>query len=917
MQRINTVPASMMAATMPLLPGRRIGPYEILSPLGAGGMGEVHRARDTRLQRDVAIKALPEAFARAPDRLARFEREARVLASLNHPNIAAIYGLEESQGASFLVLECVEGESLGARLASGPLPIEEALAVCAQIARGLSAAHEAGVIHRDLKPGNVMVRPDGSVKVLDFGLARAGEPGSAAHEDQSRSPTVTAATEAGVIQGTAPYMSPEQARGKPLDKRTDVFSFGCVLYECLTGRRAFAGETVSDTLAAILTSEPDRGALPPQLPDRIRILLRRCLEKDPARRLHDLADARIEIEDALESPPVPLVGASLGSRLVWAAAGLVVGAIVAFLVERAASRSRPSGAGAGPARSTLMLPAGVTLRSGPFNPSMVFSPDGKRLVLAVRGDKARLHVRALDRPQSEPIPGTEFGNNPFFSPDGEWLGFFSQRVLKKVALAGGAPLVVCEVPPITQGGAWAPDGWIYFGIVNGGLQRVRSSGGQPEAFTTPDRKAGERAHVWPQLLPGGSQLLVVVRVGKDFQDFERSNLAVLSLATRKLRTVLTGVSFGQFEPSGHLLFLRGSSVLAAPCDPRTLEPSGPHFALPSDVMVAEGDRRPYLAARAGVLAYATGESEPMRTSTLVWVDGAGREEPLPLAPGAYQSPRLSPDGKTVALVLTIGARESIFMYDLARNVLSPLLPEAGRAFNPTWTPDSRRMVFASFDEGWPRLFWRSADGSGQPEALSAGNVPEFPTSVSPDGRTLAYTVVPVPQIGLESDLWLLGLDGKRERRAWFETPFKEYAPFFSPDGAFIAYTAHETGHQPEVYVRPFPGPGGQIKVSGADGGSEPLWSPDGREILYRSESGDLSAVRIERSPALAASAPRLVLKTQGYFGGGAEDYARQYDVSPDGKRFLFIKPVEKKRQTITQVELVTDWPAVFGRAAKP
>ncbi len=904
---------------MALSPGRRLGPYEILSPLGAGGMGEVHRARDTRLQRDVAIKALPEEFAQVPGRLTRFEREARVLASLNHPNIAAIYGLEESDGASFLVLECVEGETLGARLASGPLSIEEALAVCAQIARGLAAAHEAGVIHRDLKPGNVMVRPDGSVKVLDFGLARAGDSGSTTLQDQSKSPTLTAATEAGVIFGTAAYMSPEQARGKPLDKRTDVFSFGCVLYECLAGRRAFGGETISDTLAAILTSEPDRDALPSEMPDRVRVLLRRCLEKDPARRLHDIADARIEIEDVFEKPEIPPaapVRASLGSRLVWGAAGLIAGALAAFLAERALRLSRPSAALPAPARSALTLPPGATLRTGPFQPSMVFSPDGRRLVLAVRGGKGRLHVRALDRVQIEPIPGTESGHSPFFSPDGEWLGFFTGRELKKVALAGGAPLVVCAVPPVAQGGAWTPDGWIYFGIVNAGLQRVRSSGGNPEPFTTPDRKAGERAHVWPQVLPGGSQLLVVVRAGKDFQDYERSNLAVLSLESRTLRTVLAGVSFGQYEPPGHLLFLRGSSVLAAPCDPRTFEPSGPHFALPADVMVAGYARKPYLAAAAGVLAYAAGESEPLPSSTLVWVDGAGREEPLALAPGAYGSPRLSPDGKTLALNVTEGARESIFTYDLARNVLSPLLPEAGRSFNPTWTPDSRRIVFASFDEGWPRLYWKSADGSGSPEALSAGDTPEFPTSVSPDGRTLAYTAD--PRGGIDSmDVWLLALDGKRERRAWFETPFKEYSPFFSPDGALIAYTAEEAGQKAEVYVRPFPGPGGRIKVSGSDGGSEPLWSSDGREILYRSEADDLLAVRIVRSPTLAASASRLVLKTQLYLSGGREDYGRQYDISPDGKRFLFIKPLETKRQTITQLELVTDWPAVFGRAAKP
>jgi Tol biopolymer transport system component len=903
---------------MSLAPGTRVGPYEILAPLGRGGMGEVWRARDTKLRREVAIKALPIEFAADPERRARFEREAHLLASLNHPNVAAIYGLEEAGDAVYLVLELVEGETLTERLVSGPLPVAEALTIAAQIAAGLEAAHEAGVIHRDLKPSNVKVRPDGSVKVLDLGLARVIDP-AALPTDASQSPTVTTGgTRSGVILGTAAYMSPEQARGQPLDKRTDIFSFGCVFFECLTGRLAFPGETMSDTLAAILTAEPAWSALPASTPGRLSALVRRCLQKDRKRRLHDIADARIEIEEALAQPEAASAAPGHGSRwsrLLWGAAGLLAGALAVFLAQRALRLSRPALAPPAPLRAVLTLPTGTTLRTGPHRPSMVFSPDGRRLVLGLRGGKGRLHVRSLDGVETQAIPGTESGFSPFFSPDGEWLAFFTDRELKKVALAGGAPLVVCDVPPVTQGGAWAPDGWIYFGIVNGGLLRVRSSGGNPEPFTTPDRKAGERAHVFPQVLPGSSQLLVLVRAGKDFQDYERSNVAVLDIASRKLRVVLQGVSFGRFAPPGHLIFTRGGSVLAAPCDPRTFEPSGPHFALPADMMVADVDRAPYLASTAGAMAYAIGESERIWTATLVWVDRAGREEPLPLAPGSYEMPILSPDGRTVALLVTEGARESIFTYDLARNVLSPLLPEAGRSFNQTWTPDSRRIVFASFDEGWPRLYWKAADGSGSPEALSPGEVPEFPSSVSPDGRTLAYAAVSVEA----TDIWLLGLDGKRERRAWFETPFKEYNPYFSPDGGLIAYTAEESGQKPEVYVRPYPGPGGRIKISGSDGGSEPLWSPDGSELFYRTVSEQLMAAKVVRLPTLAASAPRLVLNTTPYLSRAAEDYPRQYAISPDGKRFLFIKLGETKRQSVTQLQFVTDWPAVFGRpaSAKP
>jgi hypothetical protein len=411
-------------------------------------------------------------------------------------------------------------------------------------------------------------------------------------------------------------------------------------------------------------------------------------------------------------------------------------------------------------------------------------------------------------------------------------------------------------------------------------------------------------------------MLVVVRAGKDFQDFERSNLAVLDTATRKLRVVLEGVSYGRFAPPGHLIFARGGSALAVPCDPRTFEPSGPPFALPEKIVFLEGARVPYIASAAGVLAYAAGEPESLPQTTVVWVDRAGREEALPLEPGYYETPILSPDGKTLAIVNNQGARTSIFTYDLERNVLSPLLPEAGRSFSQTWTPDSRRVVFTSFDAGSPRLYWKAADGSGSPEPLSPGEFPEFPSSVSPDGRTLAYaTVTTTPE---KTDLWLLDLGGKRERRVWFETPFKEYGPLFSPDGGLIAYTAEESGRRPEIYVRPYPGPGGRIKISGG-GGQEPLWSANGSELYYRTWEDDLMVAQIVRSPSLTVSAPRLVLKTQAYLSQSGESHPRQYSISPDGKRFFFVKPVEMKRQTITQIELVTDWAAVFGRrpAEKP
>ena len=903
---------------MPLDKGTRRGPYEILAPLGAGGMGEVYRARDTRLQRDVAIKSLPADFAADPERLSRFQREARLLASLNHPNIAAIYGLEETGGETWLVLEIVEGESLAEKLAAGPLPVEEALAVCAQIAAGVSAAHEAGVIHRDLKPGNVMVRPNGSVKVLDFGLAKLDQaPGSSA--DRSRSPTITVGTQQGVILGTAAYMSPEQARGRPLDKRTDIWSFGCILYECLTGRQVFHGESVSDTLASIIRSEPDWSALPAETPGRVRDLLRRCLQKDPARRLHDIADARLEIEDALQAPggsgaTAPLEAASAARsvwpRLAWGVAGILLGAAAAVLAARAFSKAPPRESPA-PIRSVLPLPAETQLVAQEIRPSMVFSPDGSRLVFrAVRDGRSQLYARRFDRVEAVPIPGTEGGHSPFFSPDGEWLAFYTAYELKKVSLAGGTPITITGVPPVTEGGVWTPDGNILFPRVNSGLYRVPASGGATVPFTTPDAGSGEHAHVLPQLLPDGEHLLLIVRAGKDFQDIQNSNLVIHSLKTGKRRLLLQGVTFAQYAAPGYLLFLRGRSVQAAPFDPEKGELKGPPVALLSDVLIAGVEATPFLAAGSnGSLAYASGGVVDAPTNMPVWVDRSGTEEKLPLPPGFYGNPRLSPDGSTLALYRDEGARESVWTYDFARRILSNLVPEPGRSFDPVWSPDGRRIAFCNFNSGLPRLAWKPADGSGAPEALTPGGHPEFPDSFSPDGRLLAYTAF--TKQGGNADLWLVSLDGKRERRPYLESQFKEFGAFFSPDGRWIAYTSSESGRN-EVYVRPFPGPGGRIKIS-SDGGAEPAWSADNKELFYR--SGDrLMAVRIETTPVFAAEAARVVL-TDRYARGGREDSPREYEVSRDGKRFLFMKPEEARKQPITQLQLIANWPALLAHAS--
>jgi serine/threonine-protein kinase len=893
---------------MALTSGRRLGPYEILALLGAGGMGEVYRARDTKLGRDVALKVLPEAFAKDPERMARFRREAQVLATLNHPHIASIYGLEDSGGVRALVMELVEGPTLAERLKPGAIPVEEALPIARQIAEALEAAHEKAIVHRDLKPSNVKVTPEGKVKVLDFGLAKAFA-GESSATDLSQSPTVTAgATREGVVLGTAAYMSPEQARGKPVDKRTDVWAFGCVLYEALTGRQAFSGETVSDTIAAILGRDPDWQALPASTPAAIRRLLRRCLERDPKRRLQAVGEARIAIEDTLsgtaevgEVREPPLQNVSRRAML-WSLGGL---AALSIGVALWTLLRAPSPATRQIARLVVNVPPGDRLAPGPLS-HIALSPDGSRLVYVARGvGTNQLYVRPIDRFEAAPIPGTAGAGSPFFSPDGQSVGFFAEGKLKKVSLGGGATLTLCGAPN-NRGGGWGPDDTIIFApSIITGLFRVSAAGGTPAPLTTVDREKGEFGHRWPETLPGGKAVLFTILTGTSFDD---ARIGVLSLETGERRVLVQGGTYARYVPTGHVVYARAGGLLAVPFDLKRLEVTGPPVSILDGVSMnpTYGSAEFSISAE-GSLAYVPGGSSGGERM-LLWVDRTGAAQPLPTPLRSYMSPRLSPDGTRLAVAIT-GANAGVWVYDLGRGTLTRLIESPNFITWPIWTPDGKRITFQSAQSAPSSLlstFWMPADGSDAAEPLTTSEKYRMPGSWSPDGRTLAFTETD-PTTGFH--IGVLTLEGDRKTRPFLQTPSNDGGPAFSPDGRWLAYQSGESGRW-EVYVRPFPGPGGKLQIS-TDGGTEPVWARNGRELFYR--NGDkMMATAVEAKPTFSAAKPRLLF--EGHFEAYINSFDPNYDVSSDGRRFLMVKASEQE-SAATQLNVVLNWSDELRRLA--
>ncbi len=871
--------------------GKTLGHYRVGEQLGRGSMGEVYVADDTALDRKVALKFLPEAFTGDPERMARFEREAKVLASLNHQNIAAIYGLEQAEWKRFIVMELVEGETLAQRLNKGALAIDEALGICRQIAEGLEAAHEKGVIHRDLKPANVMITEGEKVKILDFGLAKALSDETQG-VDSSHSPTLTEAmTRPGVILGTAAYMSPEQAKGKAVDKRADIWAFGCILYECLTGRKAFGGETVTETLATILKGEPDWSSLPATTPPNIRFLIRRCLGKDVSRRFRDAADVRIEIEE--ESIPLSASSVSAASKL-KSRTGLLI--VVLVLIGSLAAgvavwRLRLRLEDKPVARVSITLPSdhqwpGLVNQA----PMIALSPDGTRLAyVSSRGGASQIYIRRMDSFEAEFLAGTEGAGYPFFSPDGQWLGFSRGSKLMKVPVLGGASLPIADAS-FPMGASWGENGMIILSPNYGvhGLMQVSEEGGNPTSLTKREASESE-GHRWPQFLPG-SKVVLFTAWRRNVEDCQ---IVAYSLETGHVKVLVKGGTYGRYIPTGHLVYAREGNLFAVPFDTKRLELQGAQIPILQGVMLTLEGAAQFSFSKLGTLAYLYGGPVEEMKRILVWIDRAGKEERLPMVPRPYAAARLSPDGNRIALMIQ-GTNDEIWTYDIPDQKFNKLTFE-GRNASPLWTPDGKRITFRS-DRGGTgvlNLWWMPADGGREAERLTQSEYNQNAMSWSRDGKSLIFNQNHPTS---NADLWILPLN-KQKPYPLSNTRFVESGGIFSPDGLWIAYVTNESGRN-EVYIRPFSGSGGVRQVS-SDGGNYPIWARTG-ELFYLS-ADKMMSIDIKTTPTLKIGTPRMLFKA-GLFSGSYPFI----DVTPDGQRFLVVKS-EEQEQTMAKVQVIFNW----------
>jgi serine/threonine-protein kinase len=895
---------------MSLAAGVRLGGYEVEALIGAGGMGEVYRARDIKLGRFVAVKVLPEAFAADADRVARFQREAQLLASLNHPHIAALHGMEDTSAGHLLVMELVEGETLADRLQRGALPVEEALKIARQIAEALEAAHEKGIVHRDLKPANVKITPDDQVKVLDFGLAKAMETSPAAAADLTRSPTLSMmATQAGMVLGTAAYMSPEQAKGFPADQRSDIFSFGSVLYEMLTGRQPFQGDTAPDILASVIVREPDLTKLTPNLNPRLAELLRRCLEKSPKKRWQAIGDVRAEIETIAAAPhstpalaqalapPQPLWRRAIPFALTAIAVGGLAGTVGYY--------SRPAPAVPVVTRFSFALGDGQRF-TNPGRHLVAISPDGTRMAYVAN---SQLYLRSMSELEARPILGTENPSgitNPVFSPDGRSLVFYTGvnpggGALKIIAVTGGVATTVCTADN-PSGITWERE-TILFGQGNKGIMRVSQNGGKPELLV---RVSGDELAHGPQMLPDRQTVLFTLATGTGADRWDKGHIVVQSLRSGERKTLIEGGSDARYLPTGHLVYALGGVLFSVPFDLTRLEVTG------GPVPIVEGVRRggPTTGAAhfsfsdIGSLIYVPGPvSTTAAQSDLALIDRKGSTEQLKLPAGPYQFPRVSQDGNRIAFATDDGKEAIIWIFELSRTASMRRLTFGGKNRFPIWSADGQRVAFQSDREGDLGIFWQRADGSGAAERLTKPDqgTSHVPESWSPRGERFLFGVTK----GSSVSLWTFSLQDNKATQFADVQSLNPINAAFSTDGRWVAYTFTEAG-APWIYVQPFPATGAKYQVSKTGGVIHPVWSRDGRELVSQ-PVGQWVVQTITTEPGFSVSAPVPV--PRGGAIGTPPAAQRNYDVMPDG-RILGVVPAEQTQFAVSatpQIQVVLNW----------
>jgi Tol biopolymer transport system component len=870
--------------------GARVGPYTVVDKLGEGGMGEVFRAHDARLKRDVALKVLPAAAVGDAQRRSRFDREAQVLAALDHPNIARVFGVEMDGDAPVIVMEVVEGATLADRIARGPLPIDETLAIATQMCDGLEAAHERSIVHRDLKPANIKVRPDGTIKILDFGIARVLASDTTA--DTANSPTMLGgSTDAGIILGTAAYMSPEQARGRAVDKRADIWAFGCIVYEMLAGAPTFGGESTTDILADVVTREPDWSRLPAGVPDRITELLKRCLQKNPKDRLRDIADARFEIEHASRGPAVSRVKAAAPVQtpssplrtIGWFAAGAAAATAVVLIASP--FRGEPAAPPA-PVRTTVSLPPDTTLALGRGS-AVALSPDGRLLAFAGRSKgQTQLYLRPLDRFEAAPLAGTDGATNPFFSPDGRWIGFFAAEKLKKVSIDGGAPVTIADALN-PRGEAWAADDTIFITASNNsGISRVAARGGKLEPFTT--LAEGELSHRWPRLLPDGKTLLFSVW---NDAGWEVSRIAA-QRTDRQTKTPVVEIGGGypryirDAGRRGFLVYARSEGLLASAFDEASAAAIGQAVPVVDGVLTNLSGGAQFDLSASGALAYVPGSFEES-SRDLVWVGRDGKPaSPVMTFRGLTRTWALSPDGQRV----TRSTTGDVWVDELAtgRSTRITTRPELGN-FNAGWTGDGTQVFFARGLAADIHFFLRPSDGRDTERQITKAAGRRSPSGMSADGRWLVYDEIDLVTL---SDIWVVDVENG-QARPFSKTSANESYGQFSPDARWVAYQSNESGRY-EVFVRSFPD-GQQVLRISTDGGVEPVWSPKGGELFFRALDGRMLAVTFS---AGKAGVPQVLFDARAYENGFA--------VSPDGQRLLLM-PLISSEQSATRVNIVLNF----------